>query len=90
MRKIAMYVAIYGEEIEKQRIEFFTGFREKGNDNDDDNDDDDDESNNSSSELTREQFTERLLALHQEIEGGRRGSELAEVRTEADVQKMID
>jgi len=83
-----VYVAIYGEEIEKQRTEFFAGFREKGNDDNDG--DDDDESKNSSSELTREQFTERLLALHQEIEGGRRGSELAEVRTEADVRKMID
>jgi endonuclease/exonuclease/phosphatase family metal-dependent hydrolase/Ca2+-binding EF-hand superfamily protein len=72
-----VYLTIFGEEIEKQRTEFFAGFQKTGAGAD-------------SSELTREQFTERLLALHQELEGGRRGSELAEVRTEADVQKMID
>ncbi|KAL7509492.1 hypothetical protein ACHAXN_006478 [Cyclotella atomus] len=46
--------------------------------------------NNAGNELTKEQFTERLLALHQELEGGRKGSELAEVKTDADVQKMIE
>ncbi|KAL9178623.1 hypothetical protein ACHAXT_001961 [Thalassiosira profunda] len=64
-----VYVAIYGDEIERQRAEFFAGFGE--------------------SALTKEQFTERLQALHQEIEGGRTGSELAEVRTEADVETMM-
>eukprot|EP00579_Thalassiosira_antarctica_P031360 CAMPEP_0202033350 /NCGR_PEP_ID=MMETSP0905-20130828/66003_1 /ASSEMBLY_ACC=CAM_ASM_000554 /TAXON_ID=420261 /ORGANISM="Thalassiosira antarctica, Strain CCMP982" /LENGTH=648 /DNA_ID=CAMNT_0048597251 /DNA_START=240 /DNA_END=2186 /DNA_ORIENTATION=+ len=71
-----VYIAIYGEEIEKQRIEFTMGFQKKG-------------TGTNSNELTREQFTERLLALHQELEGGRKGAELAEVRTEADVKKMI-
>jgi Ca2+-binding EF-hand superfamily protein/endonuclease/exonuclease/phosphatase family metal-dependent hydrolase len=70
------YVAIYGGEIENKRIEFFKAFKK------------DDELG--IKELTKEQFTERLLALHQEIDGGRKGSELAEVRTEADVQKMIE
>ena len=41
-------------------------------------------------DLTREQFTERLLALHQELDGGRVGSELAEVKTEADVEIMME
>ena len=70
------YVAIYGGEIEKKRVEFFKAFKK------------DDESD--IKELTKEQFTERLLALQQELDGGRTGSELAEVRTEADVQKMIE
>ena len=73
-----VYVAIYGEEIDKQRTEFFMGFQKTGSDAIDSN------------ELTRVQFTERLLALHQELEGGRKGAELTEVRTEADVQKMIE
>jgi len=70
------YVAIYGGEIEKKRVEFFKAFKK-----DDEHD---------IRELTKEQFTERLLALHQELDGGRKGSELAEVRTEADVRKMIE
>lgn len=70
------YVYIYGEEIKNKRVEFFKAFTK------------DDERDNE--ELTKEQFTERLLALHQELDGGRTGSELAEVRTEADVQKMIE
>ena len=41
-------------------------------------------------ELTKEQFTERLLALYQELEGGRKGSELAEAKTDADVAKITD
>ena len=69
------YKAIYGGEIEKKRAEFFKAFKT-------------DEFE--IKELTKEQFTERLLALHQELDGGRKGSELAEVRTEADVQKMIE
>uniref|UniRef100_A0A7S3QA10 EF-hand domain-containing protein n=1 Tax=Chaetoceros debilis TaxID=122233 RepID=A0A7S3QA10_9STRA len=73
-----VYVAIYGEEIDKQRTEFFMGFQNTGSDASDSN------------ELTRVQFTERLLALHQELEGGRKGALLTEVRTEADVQKMIE
>lgn len=72
-----MYVTIYGEEIERQRAKFFAGFQKKGE-------------GDFSKELTREQFTDRLLALHQELEGGRKGSELAEVKTEADAQKMIE
>lgn len=76
-----VYVKIYGEDIEKHRTEFFAGFRMTGGDTNGD-------SVGDSDELTREQFTQRLLALHQELEGGRTGSELAEVRTEADVQKM--
>mmetsp|Transcript_21531 Transcript_21531/g.46820 ORF Transcript_21531/g.46820 Transcript_21531/m.46820 type:complete len:808 (-) Transcript_21531:543-2966(-) len=79
-----VYVAIYGEEIEKQRTEFFVGFQKTGNNGTSGTPDSD------SNELTREQFTERLLALHQELEGGRKGAECAEVRTEADVQKMIE
>lgn len=41
-------------------------------------------------ELTKEQFNERLLALYQELEGGRKGSELAEAKTDADVAKITD
>jgi len=70
------YVAIYGGDIKKKRVEFFKAFKK-----DDERD---------IKELTKEQFTERLLALHQELDGGRTGSELAEVRTEADVKKMIE
>jgi Ca2+-binding EF-hand superfamily protein len=70
------YLSIYGEEIDSKRTEFFKAFQKNVNKSD--------------KELTKEQFTERLLALHQELEGGRKGSELAEVRTDADVQKMIE
>ena len=70
------YVAIYGRDIEEKRVEFFTTFKTEGE--------------SGVKELTKEQFTERLLALHQELDGGRQGSELAEVRTEADVDKMIE
>ena len=70
------YISIYGKEIEKQRADFFAGFQTGTNESKD-------------KELTREQFTERLLALHQELEGGRKGSELAEVRTDADAEKMV-
>jgi hypothetical protein len=40
--------------------------------------------------LTREQLTEKLMALQQELEGGSEGAELVEVRTEADAQGMIN
>ena len=40
--------------------------------------------------LTFEQFKERLLALQQELEGGNEGSELFEIKTDVDAQKMID
>jgi mRNA deadenylase 3'-5' endonuclease subunit Ccr4 len=39
--------------------------------------------------LSLEQFTERLLALQQELEGGSEGSELVKIKTEADAQRMI-
>ena len=70
------YVAVYGEEIEKKKVEFFKAF----------------ESNDGHCiiELTKDQFKERLIALQQEIEGGRKGSEIAEVRTDADVQHMVE
>ena len=76
-----VYVTIYGEDIERQRGEFFSGFRRTGAS--------DVDAAPEVRGLTREQFTERLLALHQELNGGRTGSELAEVRTEADVDIMI-
>ena len=79
------YTSIYGDEIERSRSEFFAGFSggAKNNGNNE-------ASDGSELSLTREQFTERLLALHQELEGGRLGSELAEVRTNADAEKVID
>mmetsp|Transcript_31894 Transcript_31894/g.48523 ORF Transcript_31894/g.48523 Transcript_31894/m.48523 type:complete len:737 (-) Transcript_31894:28-2238(-) len=72
-----MYVTIYGEEITRHRAEFFEGFQKRIE-------------GDTSKELTRKQFTDRLLELHQELEGGRKGSQLAEVRTDADAQKMIE
>lgn len=39
--------------------------------------------------LSLGQFIEKLTALQQELEGGSEGSELVEVRTEADAQRMI-
>ncbi len=75
------YVTIYGEDIERHRGEFFSGFRRTGAA--------DADATPKVINLTREQFTERLLALHQKLNGGRTGSELAEVRTEADVDIMI-
>ena len=72
------YLTIYGEEIEQHREDFFSNFQPTSN------------NDNSNSELTREQFTERLLALYQELEGGRTGSELAEVRTDADAKKVVE
>lgn len=76
-----VYVRIYGDEIKRKKDEFFMGFRRK--------DIVDAISNGVLADLTREQFTERLLALHQELDGGRVGSELAEVKTDADVEIMI-
>jgi hypothetical protein len=70
------YLIIYGDEIESKRTEFFKAFQTNTKAED--------------TGLTKEQFTERLLALHQELEGGRKGSELAEVKTEADVQMMVE
>lgn len=72
------YLTIYGKEIEQHRADFFSNFQSTSN------------NDNSNSELTREQFTERLLALYQELEGGRTGSELAEVRTDADAKKVVE
>ena len=69
------YLSIYGDEIEVKRAEFFNLFQNGTAD---------------TNKLTKEQFSERLLALHQELEGGRKGSELAEVKTRADEQKMIE
>lgn len=70
-----LYVSVYGEEISNQRAEFFASFSG---------------TTSSSIELTREQFTDRLLALHQELEGGRNGADLAEVKTAADAEKVIE
>jgi hypothetical protein len=39
--------------------------------------------------LSREQVTEKLKALQQELEGGNEGAELVEIRTNADVQRMM-
>ena len=71
----AAYLETYGTEIKMKRTEFFKAFQNNEEPN---------------KELTKERFKERLLALHQELSGGRKGSELAEVKTEADVQKMIE
>mmetsp|Transcript_33709 Transcript_33709/g.66616 ORF Transcript_33709/g.66616 Transcript_33709/m.66616 type:complete len:323 (+) Transcript_33709:269-1237(+) len=38
--------------------------------------------------MTRAAFAEKIAALHQELEGGSEGAELAEVRTEADARRM--
>ena len=69
------YLSIYGDEIELKKVEFFKLFQNGATD---------------INELTKDQFSERLFALHQELEGGRKGSELAEVKTRADEQKMIE
>jgi len=80
-----VFVATYGEKIEKERKQFYAGFIQ-------------DSSGTIISEevytaatagLSREQFTDRLLALQQELEGGSEGSELMEVRTEMDARRMI-
>lgn len=39
--------------------------------------------------LTREQLTEKLMALQQELKGGSEGAELVDIRTKADAQRMI-
>ena len=74
-----IYLTIFGKEIEQHREDFFSNFQSTSNND-----------NSNSDELTREQFTERLLALYQELEGGRTGSELAEVRTDADAKKVVE
>ena len=73
----SVYVSIYGEEIDKQRSDFFTCFKQM-------------DTWDGTEELTKEQFTDRLLALHQELDGARTGTQLTEVRTEADAEKMIE
>jgi len=75
----SIYVEIYGEEIKKQKAEFFQGFESKSA-----------AEMTDLKELSKEQFKDRLLALHQELEGGRKGAQLAEVRTEADAQTVIE
>lgn len=69
------YVAAYGKQIENHRREFFSGFRRSAT---------------GETGLSREQLTEKLLDLQQELEGGCEGAELVEVRTEADAQRMIN
>jgi endonuclease/exonuclease/phosphatase family metal-dependent hydrolase/Ca2+-binding EF-hand superfamily protein len=71
----SVYVAIYRPQIVEERRKFFDGFTASAT---------------SETALSREQLTERLIALQQELEGGSEGSELVEVRTEADAQRMID
>ena len=71
----SVYLAIYGEQIKAQRTNFFNGFQESRQVD--------------QKGLPREQFIEKLSALQQELEGGSEGSELVEVRTEADAQRMI-
>ena len=70
-----VYLAIYGEQIKVQRASFFSGFRESRSVDE--------------KGLSREQFVEKLTALQQELVGGSEGSELVEVRTEMDAQRMI-
>lgn len=70
----SVYLSAYGQQIEEERRKFFSGF--KG-------------STIGQTGLSREQLTEKLIALQQELEGGREGSEIVEVRTEADAQRMI-
>ena len=69
-----VFLATYGQNIEKQRDEFFALFQSSPIDK---------------KGLSREQFAERLVALQQELEGGSKGAELVEIRTEADAQRMI-
>jgi hypothetical protein len=74
----SVYLTVYGRQpSEDERNIFFGGFRglETGR--------------KSYSGLSREQLTGNLMALQQELEGGSEGSELVEVRTEADAQRMI-
>ena len=71
----SVYVAKYGQQIEFERRAFFNGFKTP---------------TTSHTVLSRKQVTEKLIALQQELEGGKEGSELVEIRTEADAQRMID
>jgi endonuclease/exonuclease/phosphatase family metal-dependent hydrolase/Ca2+-binding EF-hand superfamily protein len=71
----SVYFAIYGEQIKAQRTSFFSGFQESRV--------------VAQKGLSRNQFIEKLTALQQELEGGSEGSELVEIRTEIDAQRMI-
>jgi len=73
----SVYMATYGKEIEKDKKKFFGRFYGNAT------------STSYRGGLSLQQFTERLLALQQELEGGSEGSELVEIRTEADAQRMI-
>ena len=76
----SVYIALYGKEmgdrIEREKEKFFGNFS-------------DDENMIVNGGLTLDQFKERLLALRQELEGGREGSELVQINTEADAARMI-
>lgn len=70
-----VYLATYGERIRREQKKFFGNFNDAMATN---------------GGLKLDQFKERLLALQQELEGGSEGSELVEIKTEADAQRMID
>ena len=74
----SVYVAVYGREpTHSEQDKFFDGFRGQEADV------------GSDFKLSREELTENLMALRQELEGGSEGSELVEIRTEADANRMI-
>jgi len=75
---ISVYMTVYGREpTHPEQNKIFDGFRgrEAGGDSD--------------FELSREELAENLMALQQELEGGSEGSELVEIRTEADANRMV-
>ena len=77
-----VYINAYGREnIEKERKEFFGGFRNLTTTS---------KGAKDMTGLSRDQLKETLMALQQQLEGGHEGKELVEIRTELEVQHMID
>lgn len=73
----SVYLATYKKQIEEEKEKFFGRFHIRA------------ATTSYQGGLSLEQFTERLLSLQQELEGGSEGSELVKIKTEADAQKMI-
>jgi Ca2+-binding EF-hand superfamily protein/endonuclease/exonuclease/phosphatase family metal-dependent hydrolase len=73
----SVYLATYEKQIEGEKEKFFGRFHVNA------------ATTSYRGGLSLEQFTERLLALQQELEGGSEGSELVKIKTEADAERMI-
>lgn len=73
---LQVYLATYGERIKTEKEKFFGNFY-------------DNDAMIRNGGLKMDQFKDRLLALRQELEGGSQGSELVDIKTEADTERMI-